>query len=151
MERNGGEWANTYARLTWQAWDGPERLAGIPAPEDPIVRLERDYKALLERDRKMARVDGSDDTMGPLHLELVEAQHCIFRTPAASPAGIVFKLRLRAHTEAPPEGFDRNTAWRERPVEDFESFEGGLDFMPIISALHDAERLVGEARSIRQN
>ncbi len=28
MERDGDEWADTYAKLTWQAWDDLERLAG---------------------------------------------------------------------------------------------------------------------------
>ena len=28
MERDGENWTSTYAELTWQAWDGLERLAG---------------------------------------------------------------------------------------------------------------------------
>lgn len=28
MERDGDDWHNTYAKLTWQAWDELERLAG---------------------------------------------------------------------------------------------------------------------------
>ena len=28
MERDGEDWHNTYAKLTWQAWDELERLAG---------------------------------------------------------------------------------------------------------------------------
>ncbi len=28
MDLNGEEWADTYAKLTWQAWDDLERLAG---------------------------------------------------------------------------------------------------------------------------
>jgi hypothetical protein len=32
MERDGDGWANTYAKLTWQAWDDLERLAGEARP-----------------------------------------------------------------------------------------------------------------------
>ncbi len=28
MERNGDEWADTYSKLAWQAWDDLERLSG---------------------------------------------------------------------------------------------------------------------------
>ncbi len=32
MERSGEEWHNTYAKLTWQAWDDLERLSGEARP-----------------------------------------------------------------------------------------------------------------------
>ena len=32
MERNGDDWDNTYAKLTWQAWDDLERLSGGTRP-----------------------------------------------------------------------------------------------------------------------
>ena len=106
MERDGTkkqEWANTYAHLTWQAWEGLERLAGEAVPigeasvmiDDPLLALER----------RMLAVEAVIDEPGQeapksVHREWWSLQDQVAGMPAISIAGIAVKLRLmRANTE----------------------------------------------------
>ncbi len=49
MERDGLNWHDKYAQLTWQAWDGLEHVTGRLAPEDPVLALKREWDGLCGR------------------------------------------------------------------------------------------------------
>ena len=79
------------------------------------------------------------EARNPLFERLTEMEVQMHRTPATTPAGIAVKLRMWARLHG--HHFEGN--WWERSVEDFGH---DLDVVPIIGALHDAERLAGRAQ-----
>ena len=142
MERDGLNWHDKYAQLTWQAWDGLEHVAGRLAPEDPVLALKREWDARYRRLDDARGDDVSDETLEPFYKRLGEAEYQIFQTPATTPAGIAVKLILwaRQHVEGRYEG---GADWSRTPVTDYPR---DLDHLPVVSALHDLERLAGETR-----
>ena len=81
--------------------------------------------------------------LDPLFDALSKTAYEIFQTPATTIEGIAFKLVLwaRQHVEG---GYEGNTGWSRPPVT---AYPHDLDHLPVVSALHDLERLAGEAPS----
>ena len=133
-------------RLTLSALADLERLGGEAAPigatsviEDPVLALkgewEARYKVLNEQPD-----DDSDEALQPFYDRVHETEVQILRTPATSLAGIMVKLVLwaRQHLEA-----DATTglSWNHEPIE---GQPLDLDHLPVVSALHDLERMAQE-------
>ncbi len=115
-------------------------LAG--ADEDPVLALKREWEARWER----YGIDPGDDedVVDRLLDALAETSFEIFQTPATTPAGIAVKLVIWARYHI-HEGHNFDDDLSRFPVSDYTSLD--LDHLPIISALHDLERLAGEVRS----
>jgi hypothetical protein len=111
--------------------------AGWHAAE-PLLEMEKEWFAW--RDHCCNYPDESDAARDPLFERLTEMEIQMHRTPATTPAGIAVKLRMWARLHG--HRFEGN--WWERSVEDFGH---DLDVVPIIGALHDAERLSGRVQS----
>ncbi len=152
MERDGEEWHDKYAHLTWQAWDGLERLVGAVAPqdarlevlavdyyaayEDPILVLKREWEARYKAlDGQRDTGDDSDEARQPFFDRLRETEVKILRTQATTPAGIAVKLILwaRLHCDADEVS---GLSWTRKSIEG-EPFD--LDRLPVLSALLDLE------------
>ncbi len=108
------------------------------SPCEPLLEMEREWIAW--RDHCRAYPDDSDEARDPLFDRLIEMEVQMHRTPATTPAGIAVKLRMWARHH----GSDFGEDWWQSSVEDFGS---NLDVVPIIGALHDAERLAGRVQS----
>ena len=113
-----------------------------PETDDPVLVLKREWDARWERYE--SETDDSDEANDPLHDALRETEYEIFQTPATTLAGIAVKLILwaRLHVDRGNKGAGD---WSRIPVSAYTSLD--LDHLPVISALHDLERLAGEARS----
>ncbi len=124
MERDGEKWANTYAHLTWQAWDGLERLVveGAPAvpvsvtePEDAVVALRQRWENVMVERGQLKNRDDTD----PKHPDVIEdarlhdvqlgIEESIANTPTYTAAGVVAKLRQLQRNETQ---FDGDAPWR---------------------------------------
>jgi hypothetical protein len=103
--------------------------------EDPVLALKREWEARWER--YASETDKSDKATDPLHDALNETAYEIFQTPATTPAGIAFKLVLWAHQHIDHD--DEGTDWSRPPVT---AYSRDLDHLPVVSALHDLERMV---------
>ena len=104
-----------------------EAKKGAPAPEGGVSGL------LYEQPTD------SDEASEPFYKRMDET--IIFHTPATSPAGVAVKLILWARQHC---GVDASgLSWNREPIE---GKPLDLDYLPVISALHDLERLAGEAR-----
>ena len=122
-----------------------ERLAREAAPigevsaiYDPVLVLKREWLARWERIQK--EPDESDEARDPLYERLSETEYEVFQTPATTLAGVAFKLVLWAR---PHIGYDASGAgWSKTPAE---TYPRDLDELPVVSALHDLERLAGQA------
>jgi len=75
---------------------------------------------------------------------LAETSFKIFQTPATTPAGIAVKLVIWARYHI-HEGLKFEDDLSRFPVSDYTSLD--LDHLPIISALHDLDRLAGGMQS----
>ena len=109
--------------------------------EDPVMALKREWETRWNQ--YASETDQSDEAQDPLFDRLSETAYQIFQTPALTLEGVAFKLVLwaRQHVEGGYEGTD---GWSRPPVE---SYPRDLDHLPVVSALHDLERLAGRARS----
>ena len=106
--------------------------------DEPLLEMEKEWFAW--RDHCCNYPDRSDAARDPLFEQLNAMEVEMHRTPATTPAGIAVKLRMWARLH----GHHFEGDWWERSVEDF-GYD--LDVVPIIAALHDAERLAGRAQS----
>ena len=106
---------------------------------EPLLEMEQRWLAWL--DYCCTYPDESDEARDPLFAQLNEIEFQMHRTPAKGPAGIAVKLRMYARSHS---YYGDVGPWWERPVEDF---AGDLDYMPLVSALRDAERLAGSVQS----
>ena len=107
--------------------------------EDPVLALKREWDTRWERYE--SETDRSDEVIDPLHAWLNEAEFAIHRTPATTPAGIALKLKMWTRNHCPGiVSYD----WWKAPLDEFDD---DLDELPILSALHDLERLTGRAQS----
>ena len=123
-------------RLTLSALGDLERLVGeISAIEDPVIVLKREWQARWERYE--SETDESEEVTDPLHDRVNETAYEIFQTPATTPAGIAFKLVLWARQHIGHGAF--GAGWSKPPVSAYNSLD--LDNLPVVSALHDLERL----------
>ena len=114
----------------------PARIEGLTAGlvEDPVLVLKREWEARWQRFE--SETSESDEVMEPLNDRMNETAYEIFQTPATTLAGVAFKLVLWAHQHI---GHDASGAgWSKPPVE---SFPQDLDHLPVVSALHDLERM----------
>jgi len=130
-------------RMEATAFEGATAAQAAPVPiastiEEPLLEMEREWFAW--RDHCCTYPDESDAARDPLFERLTEMEVEMHRTPATTPAGIAVKLRMWARLH----GHRFNGDWWERSVEDF---GWDLDVVPIVAALHDAERLAGRAQS----
>ena len=121
----------------------PTAVAAAISPstiEDPVLALKREWDARWKRYE--SETDESDEVNDPLYDALDEVAYEIFQTPATTPAGIAVKLILwaRIHVGNDASGL----GWSREPVHNYPM---ELDNLPVVSALHDLERLAGEARS----
>ncbi len=106
----------------------------LPAIEDPVLALKREWDARWER-YKDEENRGDEEIIGPLHDRLNEAEFAIHRTPATTPAGIALKLKMWTRNHCPGiVSYD----WWKAPLDEFDD---DLDELPVLSALHDLERM----------
>ncbi len=106
--------------------------------EDPVLALKQEWEARWER--YASETDKSDEATDPLHDALNETAYEIFQTPATTPAGIAFKLVLWARQHI-TRGTQESADWSRPPVT---AYPHDLDELPVVSALHDLERLAGQ-------
>ena len=109
--------------------------------EDPVVALTRAWDHRYKRLNDAP--DDSDEALEPFYQRMDEIALQIFHTPATTPAGIAVKLVLWARQHCGADAGDQS--WNREPVENYTELD--LDYLPVISALHDLECLAGEARS----
>ena len=99
----------------------------------PLMSGKPDIYNIIPVDEKLRLLDA-----------LGETSFEILKTPATTPAGIAVKLVIWARYHI-REGHKFEDDLARFPVSDYTSLD--LTDLPIISALHDLERLAGEARS----
>ena len=108
--------------------------------DEPLLGMEQEWLQL--RDEYDTSPDVPHGAPDPLFDKLLDLQYRILLTQAKSPAGVAVKLRMHC----------RNNCWDEDDFvaptpEDSLRGAGNLEILPLIAALHDLERLAGEARS----
>ena len=112
--------------------------------EDPVLALKAEWEArykALDEHRDDPDSDESDEAVQPLYDRLHETEVQILRTRATTPAGIAVKLILWARQNL-KRGVTTGLSWNREPIE---GELHDLDSLPVISALHDLERLAGAA------
>ena len=108
---------------------------GMPTIEDPVLALKREWETRWQQYERES--DSPDEIMWPLHDALNETAYEIFQTPATTLAGIAFKLVLWARQHI-TRGTQESADWSRPPVTDYPR---DLDHLPVVSALHDLERM----------
>ncbi len=106
---------------------------------EPLLAMEQEW--LESRDYYETYPDQSEEVDDRLFDKLLDLQYRILLTEAKSPAGVAVKLRMHC----------RNNCWAEEDFaapkpEDALRGVGNLEVLPLKAALHDLERLAGEAR-----
>ncbi len=139
------EWHDKYAQLTWQAWNGLERLIGtavapasVTEPEDPVLVLKREWEARYKAlDEQRDTGDDSDEARQPFYDRLDETEVQVLRTQAATSAGIAVKLILWARLHCTADEVSGLT-WNHKSIQG-RPFDLGRQ--PVMSALLDLERM----------
>ena len=137
------------APLAMQAAGVQAALAGDPAiilPVDPVLLLKRQWDARWAPYASETNED--EDVIDALHDRLSETAFQIFQTPAATIEGVTFKLVLWARQHvfqryAVDGDWAESDNWSRLPVTAYRSLD--LDHLPVVSALHDLERMAGRA------
>ena len=110
--------------------------------DDPVLALKAEWEARYKLLKEQPD-DSSDKALQPFYNRLHETEVQILRTGATTPAGIAVKLILWARQNL-ERGVTTGLSWNREPIE---GEPHDLDRLPVISALHDLERLAGRARS----
>ena len=110
------------------------------AIDDPVLALKAEWEA-RNKLLKEQPDDSSDEALQPFYDRLHETEVQILLTRSTTLAGIAVKLILWARQNL-KRGVTTGLSWNREPIED-ELHD--LDSLPVISALHDLERLAGEA------
>lgn len=112
----------------------------MPAIEDPILALKREWEAryeLLDEHRSGDDDDDSDEARQPFYDRLAETEVQILRTRATTPAGIAVKLILWARQHCTADELS-GLSWNRKSIE---GDPHDLDRLPVMSALLDLERM----------
>jgi hypothetical protein len=121
--------------------DEAETATASPPPsasEDPVLALKREWEARYKAlDGQRDTGDDSDEARQPFYDRLREIEQRILRTWATTPAGIAVKLILWARLRCSADEVS-GLSWNRKSIEG-EPFD--LDRLPVMSALHDLERM----------